>query len=157
VSRIATVNDRLYAPVVAGLATGIVFIVVMASAIEIPLRSPSDFIGFANELEQTNVFLRQYPNATITVYPASCTPLTECAGSIVEYTYEDSTNFAIFRIVIQPSERVVTGMQLDCRYLDNKREILTLYGSSLEIPDMIAYLKLERCPDAAPRLQSVFK
>lgn len=132
---------------------GIAFIVVMASAIDIPLRLSSDLIGFANELEQTNVFLSRYPDAEVFVYKPRCTPLTECPGPTIEYVYEGSANIATFRVQIQPSERVVTFMQVHCAA--SERDTFTLYGPTVQTQALVDYLDLDRCPDSH-QLQSVF-
>lgn len=146
------------APVMAGLAVGIIFVVLISlffnSASPIPKNSVKWAIDKTKDLSEVKVFLRHYPDATTTVYFVTACATDEVCNtlmrvpSIVEYSHQAAEKVALLRISIAvDSETAPTSfLQLSCQMLD--AEVADeIHDSRLSDNDISDFLQNhQRCP-----------
>lgn len=139
----------------AGLASGIAFIIVMmfwADSIILPLRSPNDFIKVANELDEVKEFLSKYPTTNSTVYwrclPRHCP--SQIPPPIVEYSYKEkhTDKYTDIRIQIEPNDGKPIFFQIRCLTIVDGEgsDSVEIHGSRIEQEKIAEFFQDARCP-----------
>lgn len=146
------------APVAAGLAVGIAFVVAFSWAASLGMLPPSsrqeDVYNFAIKItrnsNEVKEFFSIYPNANTTVYFITTCTDEFCSSlwripSIVEYWYKDDNGkYADLRIFINYSEGKVGSFHTTCKIYDTEEVGIVMYGTSLE--GITEFLQDSHCP-----------
>ncbi|MGH9923294.1 MAG: hypothetical protein ACRD38_11140 [Nitrososphaerales archaeon] len=149
------------APVIAGLAVGIAFVVGFSWAVSLNMLLPrsstqeddasKSAVEITRNLDEVKEFLSNYPAANTTVYfitrcaDESCSSLSRIP-SIVEYWYRggDGGKYTDLRITVNFEERKVLLFQLRCLTEGSENNGIEVHGSSLR--GITEFLQDSRCP-----------
>jgi hypothetical protein len=155
------VGNNAAAPVIAGLAVGIAFVVAFSWGVSLNMHVPTSRIqGYdaksavemTRNLNEVKEFLSNYPTANTTVYPIQRCNDESCSSrswipSIVEYWYrerEDGGKYTDLRIVINFEEGKVLLFELRCLTEGSENDYVKVHGTSLE--GITEFLQNSKCP-----------
>jgi hypothetical protein len=135
----------LFAAVIAGLAAGIAFIFVMTVMAD---TAPATMVRVsairtAGELDEVKTFREVYPNSNVTVFFNS--HCLSCRPPIVEYGYQEGTEYTNIRVILTHSNEVIFKA-VACINLENTFDSVDVHGQNLERRDILDLLKDPHCP-----------
>jgi hypothetical protein len=141
----------LLTAVIAGLAVGVVFIVVMAVVTESQVFLRSSYVSYmlgANMRGEVKDFLARYPDAKLFVYLRDgCVPDCTPPPPIVEYYFEEGSKAADVRVLFREGQ--VVFVQSSCHNLADENDYATTYGPAPEqvgFPNVAEFPHDPHCP-----------
>ena len=154
-------SNSAAAPVIAGLAVGVAFVVAFSWAVSLNMHLPTSrtqeddaksAVEITRNLNEVKEFLSNYPDANTRVYfittcaDESCSSLSRIP-SIVEYWYRergDGGKYTDLRIEVRFEERSVVFFQLRCLTEGSENNGIEVHGSSLA--GITEFLRNSQCP-----------
>lgn len=156
-------SNSAAAPVIAGLAVGIAFVVAFSWGVSLNMHLPTSrlqgydaksavAVEMTRNLNEVKEFLSNYPTANTTVYPIQRCNDESCSSrpwipSIVEYWYrerEDGGKYTDLRIVINYEERKALLFELRCLTEGSENDFVKVHGTNLG--GITEFLRNSHCP-----------